>query len=27
MQMIHEVQEVKKILAVNKDRKWYEFWQ
>lgn len=27
MQTIREVQEVKKMLASTKDRKWYEFWK
>lgn len=27
MQTIREVQEVKKMIAVNKDKKWYEFWK
>lgn len=27
MQTIREVQEVKKMLAASKDRKWYEFWK
>ncbi|MGI2791057.1 DUF3967 domain-containing protein [Bacillus cytotoxicus] len=27
MQTIREVQEVKKMIAVSKDKKWYEFWK
>ncbi|KAA1803418.1 hypothetical protein FXB61_005899 [Bacillus cereus] len=27
MQMIREVQEVKKMIAANKAKKWYEFWK
>ncbi|MEH7787598.1 DUF3967 domain-containing protein [Bacillus thuringiensis] len=27
MQTIREVQEVKKMIAASKDRKWYEFWK
>ncbi|OTY65077.1 DUF3967 domain-containing protein [Bacillus thuringiensis] len=27
MQTIREVQEVKKIIAASKDKKWYEFWK
>ncbi|KFM95364.1 DUF3967 domain-containing protein [Bacillus clarus] len=27
MQTIREVQEVKKMIAANKDKKWYEFWK
>ncbi|PFB89774.1 DNA-binding protein [Bacillus thuringiensis] len=27
MQTIREVQEVKKMLAASKDKKWYEFWK
>ncbi|MEB9862844.1 DUF3967 domain-containing protein [Bacillus cereus] len=27
MQTIREVQDVKKMLAASKDRKWYEFWK
>ncbi|EEM02436.1 hypothetical protein bmyco0002_51990 [Bacillus pseudomycoides] len=27
MQTIREVQEVKKMIAASKDKKWYEFWK
>ncbi|PFN17795.1 DUF3967 domain-containing protein [Bacillus cereus] len=27
MQMIREVQEVKKMIAASKDKKWFEFWK
>lgn len=27
MQTIREIQEVKKMIAVSKDKKWYEFWK
>ncbi|HFR4183033.1 MULTISPECIES: DUF3967 domain-containing protein [Bacillus] len=27
MQTIRELQEVKKMIAVSKDKKWYEFWK
>ncbi|PEY14806.1 hypothetical protein CN340_28530 [Bacillus anthracis] len=27
MQTIREVQEVKKLIAASKDKKWYEFWK
>ncbi|MEB9673568.1 DUF3967 domain-containing protein [Bacillus anthracis] len=27
MQTLREVQEVKKMLAESKDRKWYDFWE
>ncbi len=27
MQTIREVQEVKKIIAASKEKKWYEFWK
>ncbi|AYF85344.1 DUF3967 domain-containing protein (plasmid) [Bacillus thuringiensis] len=27
MQTIREVQEVKRMIATNNEKKWYEFWK